>query len=258
MNAEKRRQLHEKRKGKKPKREQRTRKKLRELDAAKKPTRIQAELKAAKDATSAKVVKKLSGNDALFERWKNGEQLFALAAESGFKRSKLRRIFQQLAGGKESFRALRNSGAGGSVEPFGGKRAGPRTAEVRAQDDSKVPTIGQALKADGWTFEVDHRGAVSRMVHIDPTGAQYVQAGMAEKADLIFRSLKFPDLPPMRLRRVETSRLVAQTEKKLKEIEHGEIALERTRERKRKAKQSRTKSDATPRRKKKRTLKRRK
>lgn len=220
-----------------------------------KPTRIQKEVKAAKDATSAKVVKKSDPQGALFERWKNGEQLFALASESELKRSKLRRIFQTLAGGKESFRALRNSGAGGSVEPFGGKRAGPRTTESREADDSKVPTIKQALKADGWTWEIDHRGAVSRMIHIDPTGAQYVQAGMAEKADLIYQS-SIPGILPLRLRRVEKSKVVAKTKKEVEQIERGEANLDRKAERKRAAKQARTKSDVSPRRKK-RTLKRR-
>lgn len=89
--------------------------------------------KAAKGATLA--------YSAEFECWKSGTQLHVLSTESKVKRSKLRRAFIQLAGGKPAFKELRAAGAGGSVEPFGGKRSAGRSREVIALDDSKVKVL---------------------------------------------------------------------------------------------------------------------
>lgn len=78
---------------------------------------------------------------AEFERWKNGTQLSTLATELKVKRSKLRRAFQQHAGGKDAFKKLRTEGAGGTTLPFGGKRSAGRTKIDIAIDDSKVPVL---------------------------------------------------------------------------------------------------------------------
>lgn len=81
-----------------------------------------------------------------FRRWKDeNAQISVLASELNIKRSKLRRTLIAMAGGKEQFRALRSTGAGGTAEPFGGKRAVGRTRETIANDDSSV----QRIKAVG-------------------------------------------------------------------------------------------------------------
>lgn len=192
-----------------------------------------------------------------FESWKKGEQISTLAAspELKVKRSKLRRLFIQLAGGKPAFKALREQGAGGSVEPFGGKRASGRVVGsiAPAHDDSKVQTISSMKASEGWsvrrvwkatTVDIDKVGRVPTReliatVHVSPDGDEYVEARASEPADLIYVASDFT----RRLRRYEESKLgkkIAKQERETEKlVERGEHGIKRTRERKRKAKLAR-------------------
>jgi len=185
---------------------------------------------------------KQSPMQLFFERWKRGERLFELAAESGLKRSKLRRTFAQLAGGKEKFRELRaTSGAGGKVEHFNGKRAtGP------VMDDTGVPVVRMS-KENGWTCDwIEAARLGIPLVMISPKNRKYVLAADTEKADLIHRAAKDqwerPSFKPARLRRMDESRLVKKAKTKVDAVERGEAAIKRTRAKKRAARKARRRS----------------
>jgi hypothetical protein len=191
-----------------------------------------------------------------FASWKAGAQISTLAGTIGVKRSKLRRNFIALAGGKPAFKSLRESGAGGSAEPFGGKRAtGGRIVGTiaTAHDDSRVPRTDHMRASEGWSVrrvwkpvavEIKEVGRITSRelvatVHISPDGDEYVKARASEPADLIYESSEFTG----RFRRYEESKLgkkLAKDEREAeKTIERGEHAIKRTRERKRKAKLAR-------------------
>jgi hypothetical protein len=177
---------------------------------------------------------------ALLERWKKGEQLHALSAASGIKRSKLRRVLIAAAGGKDAFRALRAQGAGGRAEPFGGKR---RTAGAPSIDDSQVKHVKSSKRwtcrreweprivtikgkdKDGRRVEGKHAWReLKAMIFISPKGNEYVQALGTEKADLIVTPA---GLPPVRLRKYATSAVARRAKEVEKERERGEAALKR-------------------------------
>lgn len=99
-------------------------------------------------AAGAKAPAAKGSSDVAFIAWSAGTSLKALVQEHGGSRSAMRKRLTAAAGGKEQFRALRAQGAGGSTVPFGGKRAQPRTQEVRAQDDALVPRVdSRAIRA---------------------------------------------------------------------------------------------------------------
>lgn len=210
----------------------------------------------------------------IFEAWCGGATIRDLAKQHNLKRSPVRRILTKLAGGREKFRELRAGGAGGRVEPFGGKRAGPRAAGAPAVDDRKVPTIGGArfaapelceacgvplpfferpkacahcgepaprARALGklWTRRSIWNGNWQQPVFRAPDGREYVEARAQEKADLIYVMTKYPSLPNMRLRLFEESATRKRLGKQEKELERGEAALARKRSRKRAAKLAR-------------------
>jgi hypothetical protein len=75
------------------------------------------------------------------EEWRAGQTIGQLAAKYNKKRSQIRRSITVVVGGKDKFRELRSSGAGGTHVPFGGKRSNGRTREAIALDDSKVPVL---------------------------------------------------------------------------------------------------------------------
>lgn len=196
------------------------------------------------------------GFAAFFARWKSGESLTTLfreAAANGFagKKGKFRRAIQAEAGGKEKFKQLRDDGAGGKAEPFGGKRAAPGPK----LDDSKVKVItpkGPRLK--GWHFRLlreskkikvkldgeIHEGIVSapkEMIYISPSGNEYVKATDAERADLIIQYLAKHGSPlgdcRIRFKKFESSRVAKQLDQHEKDLERGEAALKRIRKEKR-------------------------
>lgn len=167
----------------------------------------------------------------IVEEWKGGERISDLAEKYGIKRSRLRRLIQKAVGGKDAFRSLREKGAGGTTEPFGGKRGGGYVAP----DDSKVKVIHEAKTSKGWRSEVMYVPAgpslksVSKF--INPKGVEYVEASGAEPADLIFQS-KIPGVPPVRLRKLEGSRVAKRKSKREKQVKEGMEALVRKRRKK--------------------------
>jgi hypothetical protein len=190
-----------------------------------------------------------------FEDWKGGTSLGALATRLSVKRSQVRRALTLLAGGKAEFKALRATGAGGSVEPFGGKRAsGGKRAEVVAADDKKVPIVESMKASEGWrtrrlwaprNVTIKDVGTVSAreqvgIVHIAPDGTEYVECRTAsEKADLR-RPSGVNHGTFLRFRLFESSPVAKKVAHHEKLVARGEKALERTRTRKRAAKQART------------------
>lgn len=190
-----------------------------------------------------------------FADWQSGTQLSVLAARLNMKRSRLRRSFTLLAGGKAQFKAMRSEGAGGTAEPFGGKRAtGGKRAEVVAADDKKVPIIDSMKASDGWSTRriwqprnvtIKDVGTVSArelaaIVHISPDGTEYVECRTAsEKADFRRESPITPGTF-IRFRKFESSPVAKKVAHHEKLVERGEKSLERTRTRKRAAKQART------------------
>lgn len=176
---------------------------------------------------------------AAYTRWLAGEQLIALSSETGIKRSKLRRLFIKQAGGKPAYAELRAKGAGGVVEPFGGKRSEGRPAGVALVNDAKVKRVTDTSKTAGWTFEYKYRPLVvniegvgnvgwreqTALIFISPKGVRYVQAKPSEKADLIALS-KVPGIPDYRMRLYETSAVARKVKQDEKLIKHGTKLLE--------------------------------
>jgi hypothetical protein len=182
-----------------------------------------------------------------FASWKAGVQIHALAASLGLKRSKLRRRLIQIAGGKEAFRSFRTSGAGGTVEAFGGKRAtGGRTKEAIEQDDSRVQQLTRGdMRLEHWRHEWLRSPFGSFPVLVSPDGlTKYSRANATERADLILDS-QTPGLALIRLKKLSDSALARLAKQEEKNVERGEAAIERTRARKRSAKQARRRTPAT-------------
>lgn len=203
------------------------------------------------------------------ERWLKGESLAALHVEAmaaGFqgKRGKFRRAFIALAGGKANWQQQRDAGAGGTREPFGGKRAAPGPKLDDSQVKRLTPKTGR-LK--GWTFHLvrepvnikvkDADGAAHgatvwqpvATVYTSPSGNDYVNAKHSEKADLIIRYRAKYGSPlgdkDVRLRRFTTSSVKRKMDQNEKELERGEAALKRIRKAKREKKLARQKAKAS-------------
>lgn len=156
--------------------------------------------------------------DPLAKRWLAGERISELAAEAGVRRSVVRRRIQKAVGGKERFRELRAQGAGGTTEPFGGKRPEPR-----AVSDEKVKRI----KAGAIKWKAGTRRLISGKKYEDvntiihpKTGEEYVSAGASERADLIVES-RTPGLPDGRYRLYRTSSAGRRTERERELIAQG-------------------------------------
>ena len=177
-----------------------------------------------------------------FGRWRDEHvQLSVLAAELNVRRSKLRRSFAAIAGGKDKFRELRAAGAGGTAEPFGGKRAtGGRTKVVIANDDAKAIQLDRdGAKEAGWKTNGWLRTALGSFPILEgPDGTQYIVAKSTERADLVYH-LGIVGVPPVRMKELTKASLAKQTKAAEREVEKGEAALKRTRARKRSAKVAR-------------------
>lgn len=200
-----------------------------------------------------------SGPDAeLFERWKNGTTIHELVSETKMSRSSMRKLLTKAAGGKDKFKELRAQGAGGKVEPFGGKRASGGRRRKKASDgttispdDEGLPVIHSARKSEGWSnrsvlrgkvVNVDKVGPVQwretvHLVHVAPDGTEYVRAQPNEKADLLYVMDTLG--VTVRLRKYEDSRAAKALKKHEKEVARGEKLLEATRKRKRVARKAR-------------------
>jgi hypothetical protein len=166
-----------------------------------------------------------------FERWNKGTQLSVLASELGVRRSKLRRGFQMLAGGKDKFRELRANGAGGTAEPFGGKRAtGGRTKVVIANDDAKaIQLTREEAKTEGWKTNGWLRTALGSFPILEgPDGTQYVVAKATEKADLIY-TIGIPGITSVRMKELTQASIAKQAKADRKEVERGTASIKRAR-----------------------------
>jgi hypothetical protein len=121
-------------------------KRHRALDKARAASKSKSKMQEAGSAI-AKALKpvaaRLESNlDArITEQWKAGATIGQLASEYSKKRSQIRRSITVTVGGRDEFRKLRATGAGGTAVAFGGKRSSGRTREAIALDDSKVPVI---------------------------------------------------------------------------------------------------------------------
>lgn len=165
-----------------------------------------------------------------FAKWKDGAHLAELAAELGWRRSKLRKEITRAVGGKDVYRKLRADGAGGQMELFGGRRA---SATYAPPDDSRVPVIHRALLKKGWKLDRVFPAGLTVDVHVSPEGKRYIEAKPTEKADLIYDSSRVKGLAPMRLRLFEGSSLAKKVKKHEKLVKHGEELLDKKTERRR-------------------------
>jgi hypothetical protein len=167
-----------------------------------------------------------------FGRWRDEKTpIHVLVTETGIKRGKLRRSLIAIAGGKEKFAELRAKGAGGTVVPFGGKRATPRTKETIKLDDSQALHLTRVeAKEQGWKTNGWLRTAIGSLPLLEgPDGTQYVQAKPTEKADLIY-SIAVPGIPSeIRMKTLKDSAIAKAATKAKKEVERGEKSIKRTR-----------------------------
>lgn len=151
----------------------------------------------------------------MFDAWKRGTPIHQLVIDyAPTSRSGVRKLLTTTAGGVEQFRALRALGAGGrasesSSDDATAKRSrAARPATSRDEpprpriDDSNVPMVLSAKRADGWTHRRDSRR--DEFVYTSPEGVEYVRAADTQPADLIH--IGVPEgLPPIRLRRYVAS-----------------------------------------------------
>jgi hypothetical protein len=165
-------------------------------------------------------------NAMALDEWKSGKQgMAALANKYGVKRGALKRAIVKAVGGKAKFKAMRDQGAGGTAEPFGGKRGVRVPVEV---SDAKVPTVTRK-QTKGWTSRSAMIGGVPTTVIIDANKVEYVPAMTNERADLIYRAEKCRpacDNPSckgatLRLRRLETSGVVKKAKRKATLVAKG-------------------------------------
>jgi len=197
--------------------------------------KIRADAAASKSASTSPLAQ-------AFASWQAGVPLNEVAKTIGLKRSKLRRAFTQLAGGRDAFKQLRSAGAGGERKmPAGFGKGRPAGVPVAQMDDSKVPVITEALHAEGWRNH--SRGSLYIMV--DPQGVEYIAANGNERADLIYKRTgsHVPEsLRIVRLRKVATAPRAKRDALVAKEVEHGQKAHAAKRAIKRARKQSRRSS----------------
>lgn len=201
--------------------------KLREdVRDAERERKKRASLKKIEEIKTRMVKRKKSADpmQAFCERWRNGEQMAVLAAESGFKRSKFRRLMIAACGGKAEFAKLRSEGAGGRATPGDNLRRREKGQPLISDKDVK-----RVRSSPRWTLEREWRPTLVTMkidgekktmpwreckttVFVSPSGNRYVRAQANERADLIM-TFKGNAIPVARLRKAGTSAL----ERKLKE-----------------------------------------
>lgn len=169
-------------------------------DKSKKAPKKAAAKKAPVKKTKSKISPEMAAKfDDAFKRWKNKEQICALAAELGVKRGALRRQLRRRAGGKAEFKALRMMGAGGVRESLGA-----RPKDVNIDKDAKVIAVGGRKD---WTsrrvITVTKGGKQVRLdepliVHVaGKSGLEYIRAEKNQAADVLCEMGN--GLPPARL-----------------------------------------------------------
>jgi len=145
--------------------------------------------KAKRKKPSPIVDPKLEPYIELFDSFKRGTRVSTLAKNTGMKRSKLRRAFTQLAGGKEGYREIMSGFA--PVVPPGS--TGPRGPKPKP-DDSAVRWIRSDRERKRWeVWNSEAHGSV----FIEPDTEEFYRAADEyEVADLI---IPLPHAPEWRL-----------------------------------------------------------
>lgn len=226
----------------------------RSIEDAKRDPEARRELKRRRDA-NPEAYRKLSGQPhPAFEAWKNGASIRDLVVEHKMTRSQMRKLLTTAAGGKDAFKALRAQGAGGSVQPFGGKRASG-SAPVAPVDQKALDKKAKRLKSSK-RWQLDIRFEPMKVINAGegkvkvlggneylhgyrgPSGQLYVEAKANERADVILR-FKTLGLPPLRLRKLDEKLLKKWDRERVEEERRGQLALERVSERKAKARAER-------------------
>lgn len=93
-------------------------------------------------------------------------------------------------------------------------------------DDTDVPVVTSMPLSQGWKLESITAGHERHDMFVSPDGIKYVAASGHEKADLIGKP-KTPGLAPIRLRRLEQSRIERWAKRHAKLVDQGEAQRER-------------------------------
>lgn len=150
----------------------------------------QAPKKKAKKAVSKTTPAMAKKFDAAFAAWKKGEQISVLAKEIDCRRGALRRQLRKRAGGKEAFKALRGTGAGGVRATLGER---PKNVDI----DAKAKVLPVGARKD-WTHRYVDTPEGKRPVFVAKGGVEYRPALKGEPADVL--SENDNGLPPSRLK----------------------------------------------------------
>ena len=139
----------------------------------------------------AKADPKAAAFDKAFVRWQKGEQICVLAAELGnMRRGALRRQLRKRAGGKDQFKVMRATGAGGIRASLGER---PKSVAMDAKA-TLIPIGGRK----GWTHRTYRTAKGVTQIHVSGKGGkEYVMATGAQKADVLCEMGN--GLPPARL-----------------------------------------------------------
>lgn len=158
----------------------------------------------ARSASSTPLAISEAVNTAYQEHIKTGKPIASFVSVTGVKRSKLRRLFYQLAGGADQYRQQKPARV--STPRVTRTASGRRTAaDAPTYRDEDIPFTVSARREDGWGFEdrYDQHGVQYIVAH-GPDGHSYVRARPHEKADLLYISI-IEGIPNVRLRRLEDS-----------------------------------------------------
>lgn len=143
--------------------------------------------KAKKVTIKPAMVKKF---DLAFKSWKGGNHIAVLAKELGVRRGALRRQLRKRAGGKEAFKALRATGAGGIRASLGER---PKSVDL----DKKALLIPVGGRKD-WTHRYVNVPEGKMPVFVAKGGLEYRSARKTEAADAL--AAMGNGLPPARLK----------------------------------------------------------
>lgn len=141
------------------------------------------------------------------QEWKDGGRMSELASKHGVKRGALKRAIIKAVGGKVAFKKLRDDGAGGQMELFGGKRA---EGGAKTWDDSKAIvtryTDKDNKKWKGGSVQVPSGHSYeSRPTITSPKGVTYILAQANERADMVYHGRHASSLGPLRFKLYEQS-----------------------------------------------------
>lgn len=198
----------------------------------------------------------------LFERWKSGARIAELVTEFKMTRSNIRRALTQAAGGKDAFKALRATGAGGTIEVlFGGKRPAPKPKATPTpkrdeplKDDALDAVPLDSLKP-GDQFktpdDVDARlrGRYGVLLSVNQGSCRVRPDGeddtnWAAKTLVVFLGHVEIEAPREPTPEELEAKRAKKERKEAKLLKRGEQALERTKKAKKERKAKRTKSAA--------------